>query len=79
MGIVAVLAATALVIFVEKSNMKNKWNKKETIVFFTSLSIAASVTIAWVLRLNLLNPIEILADIYRPITEPYISYMKQFK
>jgi hypothetical protein len=79
MGIVGILAAAAIMILIEKRNMKNKWSKKETTVFFVSLLMGTSVCMAWALEVNLLNPAEIIAQMYRPITAPFTSYMKQFK
>jgi hypothetical protein len=79
MGIAGTLVAAAIMILIEKQNMKNKWRKKETTVFFVSLLMGISVSVAWVLDVHLLNPIDIITDIYRPITAPFTSYMKQFK
>jgi multisubunit Na+/H+ antiporter MnhB subunit len=79
MGIAGTLAAAAIMILIEKQNMKNKWRKKETTVFFVSLLMGISVCMAWALDIHLLDPVDIITDIYRPITAPFASYMKQFK
>ncbi|MFE8697147.1 hypothetical protein ACFYKT_12455 [Cytobacillus sp. FJAT-53684] len=79
MKIILILLATAVVIFLEKTNITNKWDRREKIVFFISLFIGTSITAAWALQVNLINPMEILTELYHPISEPFISYMNQFK
>lgn len=79
MNIVWVLLATAFVLFLEKTRITNHWNKKEKIVFFVSLLVGTSCTVAWVLQVDLINPMEFLAKIYQPLSEPFVSYMNQFK
>lgn len=79
MGIIGVLLALAFIIFREKENIKNRWSKREKIVFFLSLIMGASVTIAWILQVNLINPMRVLTDLYRPLSEPFVTYMNQFK
>lgn len=79
MGIVGILAAAAIVIFLEKTNLTKNWNKKETAVFFVSLFFGVSLSIVWVLHFELLSIFELIAGVYRPILEPFLVYMEQFK
>lgn len=79
MKVLAVLMAVAIALFIEKKNLKKHWSKKERIIFFIFLSIGTAISIAWVLQVDLINPMEVIAKIYRPLSEPYISYMNQFK
>jgi len=79
MNILWVLAATALVIFIEKRKLKHHWNKKEAALFFVALIIGSSLCEAWVLKVDLMNPLEIIEKIYRPIVEPFTSNISQYK
>lgn len=76
---VGILVATIVVVLIEKKNIKKKWDKKEIVVFSASLLIGTSLCIAWAFHLELLNPMKIIGDIYRPISEPITSYITQFK
>lgn len=79
MGIATVVIAAAMAILIEKRNIKNKWNKKENTVFFAFLFLASSLSAAWVLGVNLINPLKIIDAIYQPISAPITSYINQFK
>ncbi|MGX6445756.1 hypothetical protein ACWM35_21270 [Neobacillus sp. K501] len=79
MEVLGILVAAAIVIFLEKPNLTKNWNKKETAVFFVSLFFGVSLSIAWALHFELLSIFELIADVYRPILEPFKSYLKQFK
>jgi glucan phosphoethanolaminetransferase (alkaline phosphatase superfamily) len=79
MKIVLILLASVIVIFLEKTNISNHWNKRETIVFFVYLFFGILLSVAWVLQVDLINPLDILAEVYRPISEPITSYLNQFK
>lgn len=79
MGIIGVLAVAVIVIFLEKKNITKNWNKKETAVFFVSLFFGVLLCILWVLRFELFSFFDLIADIYRPILDPFKSYIKQFK
>jgi hypothetical protein len=76
---VGILLATIVVVLIEKKNIKKEWDKKEIAVFGISLLIGTSLCIAWVFQVELLNPLKIIGDIYRPISEPITSYITQFK
>lgn len=79
MGIVGVLAAAAIVILIEKTNLKKNWNKKESAVFFVSLIFGMSLCMVWALDYKLFSFFDLIVDVYRPILEPFKSYIKQFK
>ena len=79
MNILWVLVTIVFVIFIEKRNLKNHWNKKEAILFFAALFIGSSLCMAWVLKTDLANPLEIIAKIYRPIAEPITTRISQYK
>ncbi|MBP2240966.1 hypothetical protein J2Z40_001526 [Cytobacillus eiseniae] len=79
MSILWILLVTAFVILLEKPNISKRWNKKEKIIFFVSLLLGIGLAIAWVLQVDLINPMEVITEWYRPISEPFISYMNQFK
>ena len=79
MGVVGILVAGAIVIFIEKPNLVKTWNKKETTVFFITLFFGMSLSIAWVLHVELFSLIKLIENIYRPILEPFKSYLKEFK
>ena len=79
MGILSILTVVVIIFFIEKENIKKHWNKKEIMVFCVSLLFGAALCIAWLLEVDLINPLEILANIYRPISEPISTYINQFK
>lgn len=79
MKILSIVVAVGIVIFLEKQNIKKNWRKKEILVFFVSLFIGAFFCAAWVLEVNVINPLEIIARVYRPLSEPITSYISQFK
>lgn len=79
MGVLGILAAAAIVIFLEKPNLIKNWNKKEAAVFFIFLFFGVSLSIAWALHFELISIFELITDVYRPILEPFKSYIKQFK
>ena len=71
--------AAAIVIFLEKPNITKIWTKKETTVFFISLFFGMSLSIAWVLHIELFSLMKVVESSYRPILEPFESYLKGFK
>lgn len=79
MGIVGILVAASLVLCLEKGNITKIWNKKETTVFYVSLFFGTALSILWVLKFEMFSLIELLENIYRPILEPLISYLKELK
>lgn len=79
MQILSIIAAVGMIIYLEKRNIKKNWGRKEVLVFFVSLSIGAFFCIAWVLKIQWINPFEIIGKVYQPLSEPISSYISQFK
>ncbi|WP_394231485.1 hypothetical protein [Niallia oryzisoli] len=78
-GIIWVIAAALIAVLLEKDHIRQSWKRKEKAVFFITLLFGTIVCIAWVLRIELGNPLEFIAEVYRPISDPLSSYIRQFK
>ncbi|WP_071394450.1 hypothetical protein [Bacillus tuaregi] len=78
-NVVTVIGAALAVILLEKKQLKNSWQRKEKVVFFTSLIIGTFLCVGWQLNIRLINPVEIIEVIYRPISKPLTLYLGQFR
>lgn len=76
--VVSILLTTAIVILIEKQNLSESWKKKEKIVFFTLLFIGTGLTIVWSFQMPLYNPLDLIATVYKPISQPITNYLNQF-
>jgi len=74
-----ILATAFIVVLIEKNHLKNSWKRKEKVTFFVLLLFGTFVSIAWVLGVKLSNPLEVIADVYRPVSVPLSLYLRQFQ
>jgi len=74
-----ILATAFIVVLIEKNHLKNSWKRKEKVTFFVLLLFGTFVSISWVLGVKLSNPLEIIVDVYRPVSVPLSLYLRQFQ
>lgn len=77
-NVLTVLGVALAVILLEMKHLRYSWKRKEKVVFFISLSLGTITCIFWMIDVKLINPIEIIEDIYRPLSQPLSLYLRQF-